>query len=59
MRAFIVYLSAGLLILWIASVLASFVKKKTNNTFFSVAAGLVSAYLLLEFALILIGKLGK
>ena len=55
----LLYLTVGLAILWVASSLASFVKKKTGNTFLSVVAGLVSAYLLLELALVLAGKLGK
>ena len=52
------YLTIGLVILWIAGALASFVKRKTDNTFFSAVTWFASAYLLFEFSLILVGKLG-
>ena len=53
-----VYLLVGLVIFWLASVLASFVKKKTANTFLSAVAWFGSAYLLFELALVLMAKLG-
>jgi hypothetical protein len=53
------YLAVGLGVLWPTITLASFVKKKTGNTFLSAVAGLVSAYLLLECALVLVSKLGR
>ena len=55
----LVYLLAGLVILWIASTLAAFVKKKTGNTFFSAVVWAGSAYLLLELALVVLSRLGK
>ena len=53
----LIYLSVGLVIFWLAGVLASFVKKKTGNTFLSVVTLCGSAYLLLELALVLATKL--
>jgi hypothetical protein len=52
------YLAVGLVILWIAGALASFVKKKTDNTFLSAVTWFASAYLLFEFSLVLLNKLG-
>ena len=57
----LIYLTLGLVILWISGALASFVNKKTDSGFLSAMAWLGSAYLLFEFTLALtkalLGKL--
>ena len=55
----LVYLTVGIVILWLAAVLASFVKNKTGNAALSAVAWFVSAYLLFELSLILLNRLGK
>ena len=50
------YLTAGVAILWIASTLAAFVNKKTNNLLIAAITWFCSAYLLLELALLLANK---
>jgi len=50
------YVTAGVLILWIASTLAAFVNKKTDNGFLAAATWFGSAYLLLELTLILANR---
>jgi len=56
MKLFI-YLTCGIVIFWISSVLASFVHKKTDNGVLFVATWVFSAYLLFELTLILANNL--
>ena len=46
------YLTVGIVVLWISSVLAAFVNKKTDNGLLTAITWFGSAYLLLELALI-------
>jgi len=50
------YLTAGVAILWIASTLAAFVNKKTNNGLLVAATWFGSVYLLFELTLLLANK---
>lgn len=47
------YLTTGVVILWISGALAVFVNKKTDNGFLAAVTWFGSAYLLFEFALLL------
>jgi len=51
---FALYLTAAFIVLCIASALASFVNKKTDNGFLTAIAWFGSAYLLFELILLLI-----
>ena len=50
------YLTTGIAILWIASTLAAFVNKKTDNVVLAAITWFVSAYLLFELTLLLANK---
>ena len=51
------YLTLGIVVFWLASTLAAFVNKKTNNGLLTAIAWLGSAYLLLELMLTLVKNL--
>jgi hypothetical protein len=53
----LIYLMLAFIILWIASTLASFVNKKTDNGFLTAVAWFGSAYLMLELVLTLAKKM--
>jgi len=50
------YLTAGIVILWISNTLAAFVNKKTGNLLLAAVAWFCSAYLLLELAILFANK---
>ena len=54
--ALAMYLTAGIVILWISNTLAAFVNKKTGNLLLAAVAWFCSAYLLLELAILFANK---